>query len=93
MNLISFDSILGNDDAPSAPDLQLDWSSSSDSENEDGSVEVLGTVNQNKVNIRTSFTFTIFMVPIPGLLSHQKTNYVSFLFFRILLSSSYLSLK
>lgn len=37
-----------NDDAPSAPDLQLDWSSSSESENEEGSVEVLGTINHNK---------------------------------------------
>ncbi|XP_029048446.1 uncharacterized protein LOC117601401 isoform X3 [Osmia lignaria lignaria] len=40
-----------NDDTPSAPDLQLDWSSSSDdatsSDDEDGSVEVLGTVNHN----------------------------------------------
>ncbi|XP_031842423.1 uncharacterized protein LOC116431318 isoform X2 [Nomia melanderi] len=36
---------ISNDDAPSAPDLQLDWSSSSD--DEDGSVEVLGTVNHN----------------------------------------------
>jgi len=27
--------------------LQLDWSSSSDSDDEDGSVEVLGTVNHN----------------------------------------------
>ncbi|XP_076239186.1 uncharacterized protein LOC143182207 isoform X2 [Calliopsis andreniformis] len=37
-----------NDDIPSAPDLQLDWSSSSD--DEDGSVEVLGTVNHNNKN-------------------------------------------
>ncbi|CAL7934077.1 unnamed protein product [Xylocopa violacea] len=40
-----------NDDTPSAPDLQLDWSSSSDdttsSDDEDGSIEVLGTVNHN----------------------------------------------
>ncbi|XP_017795984.1 PREDICTED: uncharacterized protein LOC108577352 [Habropoda laboriosa] len=40
-----------NDDTPSAPDLQLDWSSSSDdassSDDKDGSVEVLGTVNHN----------------------------------------------
>ncbi|XP_053978609.1 uncharacterized protein LOC128876348 isoform X4 [Hylaeus volcanicus] len=40
-----------HDDTPSAPDLQLDWSSSSDdvssSDDEDGSVEVLGTVNHN----------------------------------------------
>ncbi|XP_033326801.1 uncharacterized protein LOC117220694 isoform X1 [Megalopta genalis] len=36
---------ISNDDAPSAPDLQLDWSSSSD--DEDGSVLVLGTVNHN----------------------------------------------
>lgn len=36
-----------NDDTPSAPDLQLDWSSSSDSDDEDGSVEVVGTVNHN----------------------------------------------
>ncbi|KAL2747143.1 E3 ubiquitin-protein ligase Arkadia [Vespula maculifrons] len=36
------------DDAPSAPDLQLDWSSSSDSDDEDGSIEVLGTVNHNE---------------------------------------------
>ncbi|XP_011142321.1 E3 ubiquitin-protein ligase Arkadia [Harpegnathos saltator] len=39
-----------NDDTPSAPDLQLDWSSSSDSDDEDGSVEVLGTVNHNAKN-------------------------------------------
>ncbi|XP_046741899.1 uncharacterized protein LOC124408764 isoform X2 [Diprion similis] len=39
---------LRNDDAPSAPDLQLDWSSSSDSENEEDAVEVLATVNHNK---------------------------------------------
>ncbi|XP_011349734.1 E3 ubiquitin-protein ligase Arkadia isoform X2 [Ooceraea biroi] len=39
-----------NDDTPSAPDLQLDWSSSSDSDDEDGSVEVLGTVNHNTKN-------------------------------------------
>ncbi|KYM75329.1 E3 ubiquitin-protein ligase arkadia-C [Atta colombica] len=39
-----------SDDAPSAPDLQLDWSSSSDSDDEDGSVEVLGTVNHNTKN-------------------------------------------
>ena len=43
-----------NDDTPSAPDLQLDWSSSSDdatsSDDEDGSVEVLGTVNHNNKN-------------------------------------------
>jgi len=39
--------LLENDDTPSAPDLQLDWSSSSDSDDEDGSVEVLGTVNHN----------------------------------------------
>ncbi|CAK9820773.1 E3 ubiquitin-protein ligase RNF165 [Anthophora plagiata] len=42
---------IGNDDTPSAPDLQLDWSSSSDdassSDDKDGSVEVLGTVNHN----------------------------------------------
>ncbi|XP_020706736.2 E3 ubiquitin-protein ligase Arkadia isoform X2 [Athalia rosae] len=37
-----------NDEVPSAPDLQLDWSSSSESENEEGSVEVLGTINHNK---------------------------------------------
>ncbi|XP_043519998.1 uncharacterized protein LOC122533912 isoform X2 [Frieseomelitta varia] len=40
-----------NDDTPSAPDLQLDWSSSSDdatsSDDEDGSVEVLVSVNHN----------------------------------------------
>lgn len=36
-----------NDDAPSAPDLQLDWSSSNDSDDEDGYVEVLETVNHN----------------------------------------------
>ncbi|XP_020298970.1 uncharacterized protein LOC109863174 isoform X2 [Pseudomyrmex gracilis] len=39
-----------NDDTPLAPDLQLDWSSSSDSDDEDGSVEVLGTVNRNTKN-------------------------------------------
>ncbi|KYN02206.1 PREDICTED: uncharacterized protein LOC108774447 [Cyphomyrmex costatus] len=39
-----------SDDAPSAPDLQLDWSSSSDSDDEDGSVELLGTVNHNTKN-------------------------------------------
>lgn len=39
-----------NDDTPSAPDLQLDWSSSSDSDDEDSSVEVLGTVNHNVKN-------------------------------------------
>ncbi|XP_032676346.1 uncharacterized protein LOC116846522 isoform X2 [Odontomachus brunneus] len=39
-----------NDDTPSAPDLQLDWSSSSDSDDEDDSVEVLGTVNHNAMN-------------------------------------------
>lgn len=39
-----------NDDTPSAPDLQLDWSSSSDSDDEDGSVEVVGTVNHNTKN-------------------------------------------
>ncbi|TGZ39006.1 E3 ubiquitin-protein ligase arkadia-C [Temnothorax longispinosus] len=39
-----------SDDTPSAPDLQLDWSSSSDSDDEDGSVEVLGTVNHNAKN-------------------------------------------
>ncbi|XP_014468897.1 PREDICTED: E3 ubiquitin-protein ligase Arkadia-like isoform X2 [Dinoponera quadriceps] len=39
-----------NDDPPLAPDLQLDWSSSSDSDDEDGSVEVLGTVNHNTKN-------------------------------------------
>lgn len=42
------------DDAPSAPDLQLDWSSSSDSDDEDGSVEVLGTVNHNKNSMQAS---------------------------------------
>lgn len=48
---------LGVDDTPSAPDLQLDWSSSSDSEDsvvneEDGFVEVLETVNlSNEVNV------------------------------------------
>ncbi|XP_076655962.1 uncharacterized protein LOC143360733 isoform X2 [Halictus rubicundus] len=39
---------ISNDDAPSAPDLQLDWFSSSD--DEDGSVEVLGTVNHSNKN-------------------------------------------
>ncbi|XP_012528807.1 uncharacterized protein LOC105832433 isoform X1 [Monomorium pharaonis] len=39
-----------NDDTPSAPDLQLDWSSSSDSDDEDDSVKVLGTVNHNAKN-------------------------------------------
>ncbi|XP_029158212.1 uncharacterized protein LOC114930568 [Nylanderia fulva] len=39
-----------NDDTPSAPDLQLDWSSSSESDDEDSSVEVLGTVNHNVKN-------------------------------------------
>lgn len=39
--------LIESDDTPSAPDLQLDWSSSSDSDDEDGSVEVLGTVNHN----------------------------------------------
>ncbi|XP_015589529.1 uncharacterized protein LOC107265055 isoform X2 [Cephus cinctus] len=36
-----------NDDTPSAPDLQLDWSSSSGSDDEEYTVEVLGTVNRN----------------------------------------------
>lgn len=45
--LILFLILIGNDDTPLAPDLQLDWSSSSDSDDEDGSVEVLGTVNRN----------------------------------------------
>ncbi|XP_015174906.1 PREDICTED: uncharacterized protein LOC107065574 [Polistes dominula] len=40
------------DDAPSAPDLQLDWSSSSDSDEEDGSIEVLGTVNHNENSVQ-----------------------------------------
>lgn len=40
------------DDAPSAPDLQLDWSSSSDSDEEDGSIEVLGTVNHNESSVQ-----------------------------------------
>ncbi|XP_074103673.1 uncharacterized protein LOC141530468 isoform X1 [Cotesia typhae] len=34
-----------HDDIPSAPDLQLDWSSSSESDDEDGSIQVLETVN------------------------------------------------
>ncbi|KAI4488773.1 hypothetical protein M0802_011283 [Mischocyttarus mexicanus] len=40
------------DDAPSAPDLQLDWSSSSDSDEEDGSIEVLGTVNHSQSSVQ-----------------------------------------
>ncbi|XP_076297383.1 uncharacterized protein LOC143217246 [Lasioglossum baleicum] len=40
--------ISSTDDAPSAPDLQLDWSSSTD--DEDGSVEVVGTVNHSNKN-------------------------------------------
>ncbi|XP_025075698.1 uncharacterized protein LOC105433446 [Pogonomyrmex barbatus] len=47
-----------NDNTPSAPDLQLDWSSSSDSDDEDGSVEVLGTVNHN-AKVRTFFKYEI----------------------------------
>ncbi|XP_057338956.1 E3 ubiquitin-protein ligase arkadia isoform X1 [Microplitis mediator] len=40
-----------HDDIPSAPDLQLDWSSSSESDDEDGSIQVLETVNySNKQN-------------------------------------------
>ncbi|XP_063992054.1 dual specificity protein kinase splA isoform X2 [Diachasmimorpha longicaudata] len=38
-----------SDDTPSAPDLQLDWStSSSESDDEDDSVKVLGTINANQ---------------------------------------------
>ncbi|XP_066601984.1 uncharacterized protein [Prorops nasuta] len=45
----------GNDNAPSAPDLQLDWFSSSESDDEDGSVEVLKTViNQNNKKLPNS---------------------------------------
>lgn len=48
----------GTDDTPLAPDLQLDWSSSSESDDEAGSVEVLGTVNNsNRVSDDTSRMF------------------------------------
>ncbi|KAK2588852.1 hypothetical protein KPH14_001721 [Odynerus spinipes] len=49
-----YNSLYPYNDAPSAPDLQLDWSSSSDSDDEDGSVEVLGTVNHNKNSTQNS---------------------------------------
>lgn len=54
--------LTGNDDTPSAPDLQLDWSSSdltsdSDSNDEEDSIEVVGTVNNNNKVLKTKYKF------------------------------------
>lgn len=56
--MVFFFHLIGPESAPTPPDLQLDWfssASSSENEDEDSSVEVVGTINRDEKVIKNLF--------------------------------------